>query len=152
MIESFFRMKSTAKQEHNLNFKRNSYIPKMCVDPWPVGSTTKPTLKVCEHNRVTHASMAPDKGHLEELGWITCVAWRKQRREENRQDSMHRSQGSTYRSPIKHDTHVIGPGWTLGINLIFNCEVINAGSFDRWWYLARPPGLALLIDNTTQCK
>jgi len=109
-------MKSTAKQEHNLNFKRNSYIPKMCVDPWPVGSTTKPTLKVCEHNRVTHASMAPDKGHLEELGWITCVAWRKQRREENRQDSMHRSQGSTYRSPIKHDTHVIGPGWTLGIN------------------------------------
>ena len=33
-------MKSTAKQEHNLNFKRNSYIPKMCVDPRPVGSTT----------------------------------------------------------------------------------------------------------------
>jgi len=33
-------MKSTAKQEHNLNFKRNSYIPKMCVDPCPVGSTT----------------------------------------------------------------------------------------------------------------
>jgi len=40
MIESFFRMKSTAKQEHNLNLKRNSYIPKMCVDPCPVGSTT----------------------------------------------------------------------------------------------------------------
>jgi len=35
------RMKSTAKQEHN-NFKRNSYIPKMCVDPCPVGSTTPP--------------------------------------------------------------------------------------------------------------
>ena len=34
------RMKSTAKQEHNLNFRRNSYIPKMCVDPCPVGSTT----------------------------------------------------------------------------------------------------------------
>jgi len=33
-------MKSTAKQEHNLNLKRNSYIPKMCVDPCPVGSTT----------------------------------------------------------------------------------------------------------------
>ena len=36
----FLRMKSTAKQEHNLNFKRNSCIPKMCVDPCPVGSTT----------------------------------------------------------------------------------------------------------------
>jgi len=23
---------------------------------------------------------------------------------------------STYRSPIKHDTHVIGPGWTFDIN------------------------------------
>jgi len=34
-------MKSTAKQEHNLNFKRNSYIPKMYVDPCPVGSTTQ---------------------------------------------------------------------------------------------------------------
>ena len=33
-------MKSTAKQEHNLNCKRNSYIPKMSVDPSPVGSTT----------------------------------------------------------------------------------------------------------------
>jgi len=43
----------------------------------------KPTLKVYEHNRVAHASMAPDKGHLlEELGWMTCVAWKKQRREE----------------------------------------------------------------------
>ena len=27
MIESFFRMKSTAKQENNLNFKKDSYIP-----------------------------------------------------------------------------------------------------------------------------
>jgi len=35
-------MKSTARQEHNLNFKRNSYIPKMRVDPCPVGSTTQP--------------------------------------------------------------------------------------------------------------
>jgi len=34
------RMKSTAKQEHNLNLKRDSYIPKMCVDPCAVGSTT----------------------------------------------------------------------------------------------------------------
>jgi len=33
-------MKSTEKQEHNLNLKRNSYIPKMSVDPYPVGSTT----------------------------------------------------------------------------------------------------------------
>jgi len=40
MIEILFRMKSTAKQEHNLSFKRNSYIPKMSVDPFPVGSTT----------------------------------------------------------------------------------------------------------------
>jgi len=37
-------MKSTAKQEHNLNFNRNSYIPKMCVDPCPVGSTTVANL------------------------------------------------------------------------------------------------------------
>ena len=44
-----------------------------------------PMLKVCEHNRVAHASMAPDKGHLlEELGWITCVAWKKQQKEEKR--------------------------------------------------------------------
>jgi len=28
-------MKSTAKQENKFNFKRNSYIPKMCVDPSP---------------------------------------------------------------------------------------------------------------------
>jgi len=50
-IESFFRMKSTGKQEHNLNFKRNSYIPKMCVDPCPVGSTTrpKPAVKCPQH-------------------------------------------------------------------------------------------------------
>jgi len=41
-IECFFRMKSTAKQEHNLNFNRNSYIPKTCVDPCPVESTTLP--------------------------------------------------------------------------------------------------------------
>jgi len=37
------------------------------------------TLKVCEHNHVEHASMAPDNGHfLEEQGWITRVAWKKQ--------------------------------------------------------------------------
>jgi len=48
-------------------------------------SRINPTLKVCEHNRVAHASMAPDKGHLlEELGWITCVAWKKQQKEEKR--------------------------------------------------------------------
>jgi len=39
------RMKSTAKQELNLNLKRNSYIPKTCVDPCPVGSTTQPVRK-----------------------------------------------------------------------------------------------------------
>ena len=51
------------------------------------GSKMNPTLKVCEHNRVAHASMAPDNGHLhEELGWITCIAWKKkqQREEEKR--------------------------------------------------------------------
>jgi len=41
-----------------------------------------PTLKVFEHNRVVHASMAPDNGHfLEELGWIMCVAWKKSNKE-----------------------------------------------------------------------
>jgi len=34
------RMKSTAKQENKFNFKRNIYIPKMCVNLCPVGSTT----------------------------------------------------------------------------------------------------------------
>ena len=29
---------------------------------------------------------------------------------------MHRSQGSMYKSQIKHDTHIIRPGWTLDIN------------------------------------
>jgi len=44
-----------------------------------------PTLKVCEHNRVAHASMAPDNGHLlEKLGWVTWVAWKKQQKEEKR--------------------------------------------------------------------
>jgi len=33
-------MKSTAKQENKFNFKRNIYIPKMCVNPCPVGFTT----------------------------------------------------------------------------------------------------------------
>ena len=36
-IESFFRMKSTTKQENKFNFKRNIYIPKMCVNPGPGG-------------------------------------------------------------------------------------------------------------------
>jgi len=31
------RMKSTAKQENKFNFKRNIYVPKMCVDPGPGG-------------------------------------------------------------------------------------------------------------------
>jgi len=29
------RMRSTAKQENKFNFKRNIYIPKMCVDLGP---------------------------------------------------------------------------------------------------------------------
>ena len=62
------------------------------------------------------ASMAPDKGHLrEELGWITCVAWKKQQEEDKRWRDKE-DKNSTYLSPIKHDTHVIGPGWTLDIN------------------------------------
>jgi len=46
-------------------------------------SRINPTRKVCEHNPAAHASMAPDKGHLlEELGWMTRVAWKKQQKEE----------------------------------------------------------------------
>jgi len=49
------------------------------------GSRIDPTLKVCKHNWVAHASMAPDKGHLlEGLGWMTCVAWKKQQKEEKK--------------------------------------------------------------------
>jgi len=49
------------------------------------GSRINPTLKACEDNRVAHTSMAPDKGHLlEELGWMTCVAWKKQQKEEKK--------------------------------------------------------------------
>jgi len=64
----------------------------------------------------------PHPGGLnrEELGWITCVAWKnnKKKREKEDKGSMHRSQGSTYRSQIKHGTHVIGPGWwSLHVNL-----------------------------------
>jgi len=49
------------------------------------GSRINPTLKVCEHNWAPHASMAPDNGHLlQELRWITCVAWKQQQEEEKR--------------------------------------------------------------------
>jgi len=49
------------------------------------GSRINPTLKLCKHNRVAHASMAPDNGHLlEEQGWITCVARKKQQEEVKR--------------------------------------------------------------------
>jgi len=44
---------------------------------------------------------------------------KKQQKEVERTEdkgSTHRSQGSTYRSQIKHDTYVIGPGWTFDIN------------------------------------
>jgi len=55
--------------------------------------------------------MVPDKGHLlEELGWMTCVAWKKKKRRDKE------DKGSTYPSPMKHDMHIIGPGWTLDIN------------------------------------
>jgi len=55
----------------------------------------KPTLKVCEHNCVAHASMAPDKGHLEELGWITCIAWKKQQKEEKKRVEKDKAQHTT---------------------------------------------------------
>ena len=71
----------------------------------------KPTLKACEHNLVAHASMAPDNGHLlEELGWITCVAWKKQqkRREEMKKTKAQRT------GQVKHDTRVVGSTVSLG--------------------------------------
>jgi len=42
----------------------------------------------------------------------------QQKEEERKEDkgSTHCSQASTYRSQIKHDTHVIGLGWTLDMN------------------------------------
>jgi len=49
------------------------------------GSRINPTLKVCEHNRVAHASMVPNKGHLlEELAGMHNVRRieKKQQREE----------------------------------------------------------------------
>jgi len=50
-------------------------------------SRMNPTLKVCEHKRVAHASMAPDNGHLlEELGCITCITWKKSNNEKKRRD------------------------------------------------------------------
>jgi len=53
----------------------------------------KPTLKVCERNRVAHALIAPDKGHLlEELGWITCVAWKKQQKGEKKREEKDKAQ------------------------------------------------------------
>jgi len=47
-----------------------SYIYDVTIHP-SRDSRNNTTLKVCEHNRVARASMAPYKGHLlEELGWI----------------------------------------------------------------------------------
>ena len=58
----------------------------------------------------------PKNPHLggsnrEELGWITCVAWKSNKKKGEKVDK-----GSTYQRQIKHDMHVIGPGWTLNIN------------------------------------
>jgi len=53
-------------------------------------------LKVCEHNRVEHAPMAPDKEHLlEELGWKTCVAWKKQQKEEIQKTKAQRTEAQS---------------------------------------------------------
>jgi len=49
-IESFFRMKSTAKQENKFNFKRNIYIPKMCVDLGPGGLQQLLTTENNDHS------------------------------------------------------------------------------------------------------
>jgi len=40
----------------------------------------------------------------------------KSNKNNRRGEEMKEDKGSTYRSPIKHDTYVIGPGWTLDIN------------------------------------
>jgi len=61
------RMKSTAKQEHNLNFKRNSYIPKMSVDPCSVGSTTLTAPQSAVH---VHSSAFQDVGSSEDNQFI----------------------------------------------------------------------------------
>jgi len=41
--------------------------------------------------------------------------------------------GSTYRRQIKHDTHVIRPGWTLDINW----QDRESGQFEREWAIER---------------
>jgi len=38
------------------------------------------------------------------------------RRMEKATKRIYKDKGSKYRSLMKHDTHVIGPGWTLDIN------------------------------------
>jgi len=67
-------------------------------------SEINPTLKVCEHNLVTHASMAPDKGHLlEELGWIACVAWKKQQDEVIHETKVQRTEAQSSMTPTSSD-------------------------------------------------
>jgi len=66
-------MKSTAKQEHNLNLKRDSYIPKMCVDPCAVGSTTITCKISCTSFRVTNFTFRSLTEMICRLWWIHFV-------------------------------------------------------------------------------
>ena len=61
------RMKSTAKQENKFNFKRNIYIPKMCVDPGPGG------LQHFLHILLFVAKESPQKSTSIFLTWIITV-------------------------------------------------------------------------------
>jgi len=54
---------------------------------------------------------------------VTCYSWASSSGDHSftcgaiyRPPHHKEDKGSTYRSPTKHDTHVIGPGWTLDIN------------------------------------
>jgi len=68
-------MKSTAKQEHNLNCKRNSYIPKMSVDPSPVGSTTVATRNWVNVVSKLSAVEIPDFDHLKKNLIFKFESW-----------------------------------------------------------------------------
>ena len=66
-------MKSTAKQEHNLNVKSNSYIPKMCVDPCPVGSTTVAADLRQELGKAKFVTVTIDASNRKEIKLVPVV-------------------------------------------------------------------------------
>jgi len=81
-LSDFFAHGCTWKKELSLVDSSSAELHRWRHNP-SRGSRINPTLKVWEHNRVAHASMAPANGHLlEELGWIPWVAWKKQQKEE----------------------------------------------------------------------